>query len=71
MVSHSARKNNPALCDSTVKKFEDFFGSPVKKTKWNHSIDQNYEYERYYTVVNDKKTAEIIDIVDNIKKLFA
>jgi hypothetical protein len=74
MVSHTAHKKNPALCDSSVKKFEDFFGGSggsVKKTKWTHSIDQHYEYERHYVVMNDKKTAEIIDIVDNLKKIFA
>ena len=71
MVSHTAHKKNPALCDSAVKKFEDFFGGSVKKTKWNHSIDQHSEYERHYVVVNEKKTAELIDIVNNLKKIFA
>ena len=70
LVSPSAKEYNPTLCSNTVKKFQNFFDFSIDKSNWNHAIDTHKDHERYYVIVTEKSTSELIDIVERLKKEF-
>ena len=46
------------------------FDFSINKSIWNHSIDNHKNHDRYYVVVTEKNTSELIEIVDSLKKKF-
>ena len=70
LISPSAKEKNSVTCKDTVEKFKNFFDFAHNESEWRHSIDKRQNHDRYYVVVTEKNTSELIDLVKKIERKF-
>ncbi|MBV5339172.1 MAG: hypothetical protein J0665_06380 [Deltaproteobacteria bacterium] len=71
MISPTALEQHLTKCDLSIKKFTEYFQFKVKNSEWKHSIDKQYEHDRYLVSVSDLLVEEILKHIEKLKKKFS